>query len=42
MAGQDNIIHDKTCPGRMYGGDRICIYTHTYDTDCLILLLRDI
>ena len=42
MAGQDNITHDGTCPGRMEGGDRRCTHTHTHDTDCPTLLLSDI
>ena len=42
MAGQDNITHDGTYPGRIKGGDKICIYTHTYNTNYPTLLLRDI
>ena len=42
MVRQDNITHDRTCLGRMEGGDRICIYTYTYDINYLILLLCDI
>ena len=42
MAGQDNITHDRTCPGRMYGGDRTCTHTHTHNTNGPTLLLRDI
>ena len=42
MAGQDNITLNGTCLGRIKGGERICIHTHTHDTDYLTLLLRDI
>ena len=41
MAGQDNITHDRTCPGRIEGGGGYA-HTHTYDTNCPTLLLRDI
>ena len=42
MAGQDNITHDRTCLGRMKGGEDMHTHTHTHDIDCPILLLRDI
>ena len=42
MAGQDNITYNGTCPGRIKGGDKIYLYTHTYDIDYPTLLLRNI
>ena len=42
MAGQDNITHDGTYPGRIEGGNKIYTHTHTYDTNYFTLLLRDI
>ena len=41
MAGQDNITHDGTCPGRIRRGEGDT-HTHTHDTDYPTLLLRDI
>ena len=32
VAGQDNITHNRTYPGRMKGRDRTCTHTHTPTT----------
>ena len=32
MAGQDNITHNRTCLGRIKGGDRTYLHTHTVTT----------